>query len=72
MGYTWQYYDLVLLAIAASMGLGIVVGLFTPLSLVLSVLAFGTVTMAVMAHAMFVNGPVDEPADLADEVEGLN
>jgi hypothetical protein len=37
-----------------------------------SVLVAGVLTVALMGHAMFVNGPVDEPADLTEEVDGLN
>ncbi|WP_227353795.1 hypothetical protein [Haladaptatus salinisoli] len=72
MGYTWQYYDLVLFGIAASMTLGVGVGLLTAVSLPLAVIAGGVLASAVIGHGLFVNGPVDEPRDLADEVDALN
>jgi hypothetical protein len=46
---------------------GIAVGLYTAFSLPLAIPAAGAVTVAVMGHAMFVDGPVDSPADLTDE-----
>lgn len=72
MGYTWQYYDVILLAMAASMVGGAGVGLFTPVSLVVAVIVAGCATVLLMGHALFVNGPVDEPSDLTDEVAALN
>lgn len=32
----------------------------------------GLLAVAVIGHGLFVNGPVDDPADLADEVDALN
>lgn len=72
MDYTWQYYDLVLLGMALAMVVGIGVGLYTSFSLPLAIVAAGAVTVAVMGHAMFVNGPVDAPSDLTEEVDSLN
>ncbi|WP_121822405.1 hypothetical protein [Halostella salina] len=72
MAYTWQYYDLVLLGVGGSMAVGAVVGLLTALSLQLAVIASGLVAVAIMGHGMFVNGPVDAPEDLTEEVDALN
>ena len=72
MAYTWQYYDLILAAVAASLLIGLVVGYATSVSFLLAVLGASLVAIAVIGHGMFVNGPVDEFADLADEVEALN
>ncbi|APX97666.1 hypothetical protein [Natronorubrum daqingense] len=69
MDYTLQYYDLVLVCIAASLGLGAVIGYATPVALELSVAALGLVSLGFIVHALFVNGPVDEVADLTEEVE---
>lgn len=69
MGFSIQYYDLLLLSIGASLGLGAVIGFLTPVALELAVVFFGVVGIAFIGHGLFVNGPVDEPADLADEVE---
>lgn len=69
MGYDWQYYDLVLVAIAASLGTGSLVGLLTSVGLSTAVVGFGLVALLLVGHALFVNGPVDEPADLTAEVE---
>jgi hypothetical protein len=69
MGYPLHYYDLVLLAIISSIGVGVVVGFVTPLSMTLVVSLFGLVAIALIGHALFVNGPVDEVKDLTEEVE---
>jgi hypothetical protein len=72
MDYTVQYYDLVLVAIFATMGLGAGVGVFTPLALPTAVTVAGVAAALLIAHGLFVNGPVDGPEDLTDEVEALN
>ncbi|SDN19217.1 hypothetical protein SAMN04487949_3611 [Halogranum gelatinilyticum] len=72
MSYTWQYYDLVLLGIAGSLESGVALGQFTALSSAVTVPVAGLVAIAIMSHALFVNGPVDEPTDLTDEVTALN
>lgn len=72
MGYTWRYYDLVLLGVFVSMGFGTVVGLLTTVSMSMAVTLAGLAAVAVIAHGLFVNGPVEEPGDLGDEVEALN
>ncbi|MFB6130080.1 MAG: hypothetical protein ABEJ28_04565 [Salinigranum sp.] len=69
MDYPLHYYDLVLLAIISSMGAGIVVGFVTPLSMTLAVSSFGVVASALVGHALFVNGPVDDAEKLTEEVE---
>ncbi|MDJ1432653.1 hypothetical protein [Halostagnicola sp. A-GB9-2] len=69
MGYTLQYYDLVLACIAASLAAGFVVGYATPIAFELSVTVFAVVAIGFVVHAMFVNGPVDELEDLTEEVE---
>ncbi|WP_436346350.1 hypothetical protein [Natronorubrum sp. FCH18a] len=68
MGYTLQYYDLVLGCIGASLGLGVGIGYATPVALELSVAVMGVVAIGFIVHALFVNGPVDEPEDLTEEV----
>jgi hypothetical protein len=72
MDYTWKYYDLVLIGIAASMAVGGGVGYLTALSVRVTVSVAGLVAVLIMAHGMFVNGPVDSPEDLTEEVESLN
>jgi hypothetical protein len=72
MAFTWQYYDLVLLGIFASMTLGVVVGLVTALSLSLAVTGAGFVAAVLIGHGLFVNGPVDAPSDLTNEVESFD
>lgn len=72
MGYTWQYYDLVLAGIAASMLLGGVLGYATALPLPTAVIAAGVVAAAIIGHGLFVNGPVDDASDLAGEIDALN
>ena len=72
MSYTWQYYDLVLGGIFVSMAMGGAVGLGTAVPLTQSILGFGAIALVILGHGLFVNGPVDEPRDLADEVDALN
>jgi hypothetical protein len=69
MGYPLHYYDLVLLAIISSIGVGAGVGFVTPVSMTLAVTLFGAVAVALVGHALFVNGPVDDVEDLTEEVE---
>ncbi|MWV41405.1 hypothetical protein [Natrialba sp. INN-245] len=69
MDYTLHYYDLVLVCIAGSLATGGVVGYATPLALEFAVAVFGGVALAFIGHALFVNGPVDEPEDLTEEVK---
>ncbi|MFB6172197.1 MAG: hypothetical protein ABEJ23_06665 [Haloarculaceae archaeon] len=72
MTYTWQYYDVVLVAIFASLALGAAVGVVTSVPLPAAVVATGLVSAALIGHALFVNGPVDDPQDLAEPVDVLN
>ena len=72
MGYTWQYYDLVLLGVFACLSAGAVMGAFTSISLASAVAGAGLVAALMIGHGLFVNGPVDRPRDLTDEVDALN
>ncbi|WP_115862384.1 hypothetical protein [Halorussus litoreus] len=72
MNYTVQYYDLVLAVIFGTMALGAGVDLLTSVALPTAVTGAGLIAVAVIAHGLFVNGPVDGPDDLADEVDALN
>ncbi|PSQ49296.1 hypothetical protein BRD15_03700 [Halobacteriales archaeon SW_6_65_15] len=72
MDYTVQYYDLVLVAIFATMATGAAVGTLTSVALPTAVTVAGLAAILVIAHGLFVNGPVDSPSDLTDEVDALN
>ncbi len=72
MAYTWQYYDLVLAGVFVCVALGATVGVLTALPVTTTVLASALVAVAIIGHGLFVNGPVDRPADLADDVDALN
>lgn len=69
MGYTVQYYDLLLLAVALAMGSGSAIGVLTAVPLETAVIGAGLVAALLVGHGLFVNGPVDAPEDLTDEVE---
>jgi hypothetical protein len=69
MDYPLQYYDLILLAMIASVGVGVGVGIVTTLSMPLAVSLFGIVAIAFIGHALFINGPVNDVEDLAEEIE---
>ena len=69
MDSTFQYYDLVLVVIAASLAAGVGVGVVTTIAVATAVPLSGLVAIAVIGHALFVNGPVDEIEDLAEPVE---
>jgi len=69
MGYTVQYYDLVLGAVGASLLAGVGVGVATNLSVALTLAAAGLIAMAAIYHGLFVNGPVDGVDDLSQEAE---
>lgn len=71
MLFTLQYYDLVLLGVIVPTLAGLAIGSLTPVAMVVSVLSLGGVSIAVMAYALFVNGPIDEVEDLSREVEEL-
>jgi len=68
IGYTLQYYDLVLSAIGASLGLGVLVGYVTSIPSPAAIVGFGGVAIAFIVHALFINGPVDDTEDLTEEV----
>jgi hypothetical protein len=72
MAYTWQYYDLVLAGVFLSMLSGALVGLLTTAPLSAAVAVAGGVAALLIGHGLFVNGPVDEPSDLREEVDALN
>ncbi|WP_158057313.1 hypothetical protein [Halorussus halophilus] len=72
MGYTWQYYDLVLGAILLTMVSGVGIGYATTVAIPTAVTGAGFVAAALIGHGLFVNGPVDEPSDLTNEVDTLN
>ncbi|AFK19978.1 hypothetical protein E6P09_00225 [Haloferax mediterranei ATCC 33500] len=72
MGYTLQYYDLVLAGIFGSLAAGVLVGHLTPIALTTSLVVFSFLAAGVMGHGLFINGPVDEAADLTNEVDALN
>jgi hypothetical protein len=67
MAYQLQYYDLVLAGIIAAIGLGGLVGAVTWIRMPFAIAGLGAVS--IMGHAMFVNGPIDDLDDLAEEVE---
>ncbi|HMB49509.1 hypothetical protein [Natronoarchaeum rubrum] len=69
MGYTVQYYDLVLGVIAGSLLTGLAAGLATKLATPLTLAASGLLAMAAIYHGLFVNGPVDGVDDLSQEAE---
>lgn len=64
-----RYYDVVLIAIAASLAAGTGVGFITPLPMSVTVPVFGLLAVAIVGHALFVNGPVDEIDDLDDDID---
>lgn len=72
MAYTWQYYDLVLVAIGASFLVGLIVGFVTALSVPVAVTGTSLVAAALVGHGLFVNGPVETPEDLTEPVDALN
>ncbi len=69
MGYTLQYYDLVLVGIISALGVGGAIGALTPVAMPAAVVVFGAVAVGIMGHGLFVNGPVDGVNDLTEEVE---
>jgi hypothetical protein len=69
MAYSLQYYDLVLTGILASVVAGGAVGYLTAVAMPVAITALGAVAIALIGHALFVNGPVDELEDLTDEVD---
>jgi hypothetical protein len=72
VGYAWKYYALVPIGVGLSVLLGGAVGVVPALSVRLTVSVAGLVAFLVMGHGMFVNGPVNSPEDLEEEVETLN
>jgi len=72
MAYTWKYYDLLLLGVLGSLLTGVGIGFFTAVPMTVSVPVLALVAVALIGHGLFVNGPVEEIDDLAEEVEVLN
>ena len=72
MEYTWQYYDLVLLGVFLSMAGGAAVGTVTAVATTTAVTVAGLLAVVIIAHGLFVNGPVDSADDLSDPVDALN
>ena len=68
MGFTIQYYDVVLGGVLASLLAGVVVGWSTAYPLAATVPVFALLAAAIIGHGLFVNGPVERPADLREEV----
>ncbi|MDL5362668.1 hypothetical protein [Halalkalicoccus sp. NIPERK01] len=64
-----KYYDLVLLGVLGSLVLGGALGAFTAVGTVPAVVVTAGFAIALIAHALFVRGPVDRVGDLTDEVE---
>lgn len=69
MDYSVQYYDLVLVGIFGSVALGALVGYATAVETVIAIVVASALAVGLIAHALFVNGPVDELDDLTREVE---
>jgi hypothetical protein len=71
MDYSVQYYDIVLGGIITSVAIGAVIGVFTAVEPVISVVGTSALAIALIVHALFVRGPVETVADLSKEVEQL-
>jgi len=69
--YRLHYYDLVLIGVIVPVLFAAVVGYLTPIPIGLAVVVAGLVSFVVIAHGLFVNGPVDGPGDLTEEVEDV-
>lgn len=72
MAYSWQYYDLLLVGIALSLGVGAVVGSVTTVGPSTAAVVSGVAGALLIGHGLFVNGPVDSPAELTEPVDALN
>jgi hypothetical protein len=66
-----QYYDLVLGGILGSVTIGGLIGAFTAVEMVVSVVSMSAIALGLITHALFVRGPVDQIEDLTDEVERI-
>ena len=69
MDYTLKYYDLALGGIILALALGGAIGALTSVSMPIAIFLLGGVSIAIIGHALFVNGPVDDVDDLTEEVE---
>lgn len=67
----FKYYDLVLLGVLASLLFGGAIGAFTAVGTVPAVVASAALAIGLIAHALFVRGPVNRIEDLTDEVERI-
>ncbi|RZH69682.1 hypothetical protein ELS17_04935 [Natrinema altunense] len=68
MGYAIHDSDLVLICLAVSLENGAVVGYATPVLFPAAAVVLGPVSIALIGHALFVNGRVDDTADLSGEI----
>lgn len=66
-----QYYDLVLGGIITSVAVGAAIGVLTAIEPVVSVVGTSALAIGLIAHALFVRGPVETVEDLSKEVEQL-
>lgn len=67
-----QYYDLVLLGILCSLLLGVAVSYVTAVSTAISVPGTALLGIALIYHTIFLRGPVNSTADLADEAHEID
>lgn len=70
--YRLHYYDLVLIGVIVPVLFAAVVGYLTAIPIGIAVVVAGLVSLAVIAHGLFVNGPVDSPRDLTEEAEDVS
>ncbi|MFB6112346.1 MAG: hypothetical protein ABEJ35_07415 [Halobacteriaceae archaeon] len=64
-----HYYDILLAAIGVAILVGVAIGVLTEIPIELAVIGAALIGILLTAHGLFVRGPVDSPADLAEEVE---
>lgn len=57
------------MAIAVSLCAGLLIGPVTPVAFTVAMPALGLIALALVGHAIFINGPVDRVDDLTNEVE---
>lgn len=69
--YRLHYYDLVLIGVIVPVLFAAVGGYLTSIPTGIAMIVAGLVSLAVIGHGLFVNGPVDSPGDLAEEVEDV-
>lgn len=71
MDFTLQYYDVVLGGVLASLLAGVLVGWLSTVSMAVTVPVFALVAVALIGHGLFVNGPIDRPRDLREDVQSF-